>query len=201
MALGLAIFTIVYNLVESVISAWFGIEEESLVLFGFGSDSLIEVISGVGIAYMVIRLKKSEHSEPAEFEKAALKTTGFAFYLLVVFLLVSAIYSIIIEHQPQSGLPGIIVSGISIIVMIVTIYLKEKVAAQLNSDAIRADAACARVCIYMSVLVLIAGLLEELWQIKYVDAIGTLGLAYFSFKEGRECFEKVKTGNLSCQCH
>ena len=48
LAFGLSIFTIVYNLGEGVVSTVFGFEDESLTLFGFGVDSFIEVISGLG---------------------------------------------------------------------------------------------------------------------------------------------------------
>lgn len=35
-AFGLAVFTIVYNIVEGIVSTYFGYEDESLALFGFG---------------------------------------------------------------------------------------------------------------------------------------------------------------------
>ena len=47
-AFGLALFTIFYNIAEGIISTYIGFEDESLALFGFGSDSFIEVISGLG---------------------------------------------------------------------------------------------------------------------------------------------------------
>jgi hypothetical protein len=56
-ALWLAVFTISYNLAEGFISIFFGISNETLVLFGFGVDSFIEVMSGVGILAMVLRLR------------------------------------------------------------------------------------------------------------------------------------------------
>ena len=49
----LAIFTIVYNLFEGLISVWFGYSDKTLALFGFGVDSFIEVISGLGILQML----------------------------------------------------------------------------------------------------------------------------------------------------
>jgi len=60
LAFGLAIFTIVYNIVEGIISTYLGYEDESLALFGFGADSFIEVISGFGIAHMVLRIRKTQ---------------------------------------------------------------------------------------------------------------------------------------------
>ena len=59
MALALAIFTIIYNTVEGLVSTWFGYEDGTLSLFGFGADSFIEVISGIGIAHMVLRIQQN----------------------------------------------------------------------------------------------------------------------------------------------
>jgi hypothetical protein len=44
----------------------------------------------------------------------------------------------------------------------------------------------------MSVVLLAASGMYELTKLAYIDSIGTLGLAWFSVKEGRECFEKAK---------
>ncbi len=60
-AFGLALFTIVYNIEEGLISTYLGFEDESLALFGFGSDSFIEVISGFGIAHMILRIQNYPH--------------------------------------------------------------------------------------------------------------------------------------------
>jgi len=56
------------------------------------------------------------------------------------------------------------------------------------------------VCIYMSVILLISSAVYELTHIAYIDSVGTLGLAYFSFTEGRECFEKANS-NKHCSCN
>ncbi len=49
----LSLFTIFYNIVEGIVSIVMGYEDETLSLFGFGADSFIEVISGIGIAVMI----------------------------------------------------------------------------------------------------------------------------------------------------
>ena len=56
----LSIITIVYNIIEGIISVYFGIDDEALSLLGFGSDSFVEVISGIGIAHMVFRMRYAE---------------------------------------------------------------------------------------------------------------------------------------------
>ena len=53
-------------------------------MFGFGVDSFIEVMSGIGIAMMIIRIRQNPESSKSTFEIKALKITGTAFYLLSV---------------------------------------------------------------------------------------------------------------------
>lgn len=197
-AFGLAIFTIVYNIVEGLISTYVGLEDESLVLFGFGSDSFIEVVSGLGIAHMILRIRNHPSSKRDNFERSALKITGTSFYILVVGLIISGIYNIWTGHKPSTTFWGVIISIISIILMWILVAWKRKVGNRLNSPPILADANCTLVCVYMSIILLVSSGIYELLRIPYIDSIGTLGLSYFAFKEGKECFEKAKHDKHCC---
>ena len=198
-AFALAIFTIIYNLAEGIIATYLGFEDESLALFGFGVDSFIEVISGLGIAHMVLRIRQHPESNRDTFERTALRITGFAFYVLVLGLVTSSMYNIYIGHKPETTFWGVIISIISIAVMWLLVVGKTKTGKALQSEAILADAQCTKVCIYMSIILLISSGIYEVTNLAYIDSIGTLGLSYFAFKEGKECFEKAKS-NKHCAC-
>jgi divalent metal cation (Fe/Co/Zn/Cd) transporter len=200
LALYLGVFTILYNLAEGVIATWFGFEDETLALFGFGVDSFIEMISGVGIVYMVLRIRQQPQSNRSDFEKTALKITGVAFYLLVITLVFSSLLAIYFNRKPETTFWGVIISLISITVMLFLIYGKLKTGKALKSDAMLADANCTKVCIYMSCVLLLSSGVYELTGFAYADSIGTLGLAWFSYKEGKECFEKAAS-NHHCGCN
>src|SRR5664279_4442698 len=107
-AFGLALFTIAYNILEGLVSIWFGIKDETLTLFGFGADSFIEVMSGIGIARMILRIRVNTQSPKSEFEITALKITGTAFYLLSVGLLAGVIVNLINHEKPTTTLAGVI---------------------------------------------------------------------------------------------
>lgn len=196
----LSLFTIIYNIAEGVISTMVGYSDESLTLFGFGVDSFIETISGIGIAAMVYRIANNPESKKSEFEITALNITGWSFYVLSAGLLISAILSVIQSREPESTFWGVIISFVSIIAMLVLVYYKKKVGKQLDSKAIIADANCNIVCIYMSITLLASSFLFETFHIPYIDAAGAIGIVYFSIKEGKECFEKAEALNDSCSC-
>src|SRR5688572_1355260 len=83
-ALVLSLITVFYKLAEGLVSVWFGHQDETLALFGFGLDSFIEVLSGIGILHLVMRLQQAPDAKNRDrFEKTALKITGTAFYLLI----------------------------------------------------------------------------------------------------------------------
>ncbi len=194
----LSLFTIFYNIVEGLVSMILGYEDETLTLFGFGVDSFIEVMSGIGIAVMILRIQRNPNSSKDPFEIKALKITGTAFYLLSAGLLAGIVINVMNGHKPETTLWGIIISVISIAVMVWLMNAKKSVGVKLNSEPIISDSQCTRVCVYMSVVLLISALIYELTGFAYADAIGAAGLIYFSITEGREAFEKAK--GKSCGC-
>lgn len=197
-AFRLSLFTIFYNILEGLISMLLGLEDETLSLFGFGADSFIEVISGIGIAAMIIRIRTNPQSPKSKFEINALRITGTSFFLLSAGLLAGSVFNIINHNKPVTTIWGIIISLVSIAVMIWLMRAKKNVGRKLDSDAVIADANCTRVCVYMSLVLLISSLIYELTGFAYADAIGAAGLAYFSISEGKEAFEKAK--GKECEC-
>ena len=195
----LSLFTIGYNLVEGVVSMFLGYEDETLALFGFGVDSFIEVMSGIGIAIMILRIKQNPLSPKSEFETKALKITGTAFYILSAGLLVGIRLSLFTQHKPDTTFWGVVISLVSIAVMLWLMTAKKNTGKLLQSDPIVSDANCTKVCVYMSVVLLVSSLIYELTGFAYADVIGAAGLIYFSVSEGKEAFEKAK-GKSCCSC-
>jgi divalent metal cation (Fe/Co/Zn/Cd) transporter len=200
-AFWLAVFTVLYNLLEGLVSVAFGFQDESLALFGFGMDSFVEFLSGLGILVMVLRIWHNPDAPKSAFEQAALRVTGWAFYLLTAALGATAVYNIASGQKPETTFWGIAVSLVSLAVMWALIVAKLRVGRALNSSAIIADARCTQVCLYMSGVLLGSSLLYTLSGIGFLDSLGALGLAYFSFKEGREAFGKARGLECSCDEH
>ena len=201
-ALNLSLFTVFYNVIEGVVSMMMGFQDESLALFGFGVDSFIEVLSGLGIMVMVLRIRQNPNSSKNKFEITALKITGIAFFLLSAGLLAGIILNIIKSNKPETTIWGIIISLISIVVMLWLMRAKKTVGKELNSEPIISDSNCTKVCVYMSIVLLVSSFIYEITGFAYADAIGAAGLIYFSVSEGIEAFEKAKGKTCSCdQCH
>ncbi len=82
--------------------------------------------------------------------------------------------------------------------MWVLIHYKLQIGRRFNSRALLADAACSKSCLYLSIVLLVASVGYEVTGIDLADSLGAVGIAIFSFKEGREAFDKAK--GKSCDC-
>mgnify|MGYP000664889442 CR=1 FL=1 len=194
----LAQITIFYNLIEGMVSVFFGAADETLSLLGFGIDSFVEVLSGIGIWIMVRRMLQNPDANPGPFEKKALQITGTAFYILGVGLFVTAGVNLYQGHRPETTFWGIVIAVISIFTMWALIHFKTKVGRELNSEAILEDANCTKACLYLSFVLLLASVGFELTGIGGIDSVGAILIAVFAFREGRESFEKAH--GTACHC-
>jgi divalent metal cation (Fe/Co/Zn/Cd) transporter len=196
----LALITIFYNIGEGLVSVFFGLEDESFALFGFGLDSFVEVSSGIGIWHMIRRIRRNEGETADHFERTALKITGGGFYVLTVGLAVTAGVNLSQGHKPETTFWGIVISLVSIAAMWLLIHSKVKVGNALSSPAILADAACTRACLRLSVVLLIASVGYMFTGIGGFDSVGTLVIAWLCWREGKEAFEKARAGSFACAC-
>jgi len=186
----LAYLTVFYNLIEGLVSVYFGWKDESLSLFGFGIDSFIESLSASGIIVMLHRIRNNEESAHPRYERLALRITAISFWILGIGLLYGIVNNILHKEEPVTTIPGIVITLLSIVFMMFLYTAKIRVGKKLNSAPIIADARCGLVCVYLSVVVLAASLLYHFFHIPYIDAFGAAGVAYFSFKEGIEAYQK-----------
>lgn len=141
---------------------------------------------------MIMLIWENPDSPRGKFEITALKITGTTFFLLAIILVAGIVYNILNHKKPETTLWGVIISLISIAVMIWLMKSKKNIGRKLDSDPITADVNCTKVCVYMSLVLLVSSLIYELTGFAYAEAIGAADLAYFSISEGKEAFEKVK---------
>lgn len=191
-AMFFAILTIVFNIAEGLVSIWFGVSDDMLTLSGFGVDSFIETISAIGVAVMITRIRNNPAADRSRFEITALKITGWCFYILAVILAGGAVYNLVQGHKPESTTAGVIIALISIASMIGLIIAKKRLGIALSCQPLIADANCNLVCVYMSVVLLVASCAFALFHLGWIDTAGTAGIVFFSVREGWESLERAK---------
>lgn len=185
-ALKLSYFTVVYNIIECIVSLIAGFLAGSTALLGFGSDSLVESLSG---SIMIWRFRKHgvlSIKEEDEIEKRATFFVGLTFFIFAVYILYESIRKLLLTDKPESSLFGIMIAIVSIIVMPLLFYSKYKTGKSLGSKSLIADSKQTLACLFMSISLLIGLVLNYLFGFWYADPIVGLVIVAFLFKEGYE---------------
>lgn len=189
-ALKLEWFLIVYNAIEAFASIGFGLAAGSVALIGFGLDSVIEV-AAAGI--LIWRL--SIHSSPEEEERGerkALFFVGVTFFLLAAYVGYESISKLLKHEAPHESMAGIVIAILSIIIMPSLGFAKKKIARQINSKALEADAMETIICAILSVILLIGLALNYFFGLWWADPVAGLVMVLFIAKEGWEAIEESR---------
>lgn len=174
-------FTIVWNLLEGTISVAAGVLAGSIALVGFGFDSFIESASGGALLWR-LHLDQPERREQAE--KFALKLVGASFLLLAAYVTADAAKSLINREPPQASYLGIGIAALSLVVMPLLARAKRRVAKQIHSHAMEADARQTDICTYLSAILLGGLLLNALFGWWWADPIAALVMIPIVVREG-----------------
>jgi divalent metal cation (Fe/Co/Zn/Cd) transporter len=148
-------FTIAYNSLEGVISIAAGVVADSVSLVGFGLDSVIEVSSGAALLWRLSHERNAADRERAE--RTALRLVGICFIALAFYVLYEAGSALLLRDAPEASPVGIAIAALSVVVMPFLARAKRRVAAKLESAAMRADSRQTDFCAYLSAI-LLAGL-------------------------------------------
>jgi len=90
-------------------------------------------------------------------ERRTLRIIGLSFLALALYVLVDALRTLYLREAPEPTLFGIAIAAASLVVMPILARAKRRVALDLGSRALSADAMQTRLCAYLSAIVL-AGL-------------------------------------------
>ncbi|MHA2431432.1 MAG: cation diffusion facilitator family transporter, partial [Promethearchaeota archaeon] len=158
----------------------------STALLGFGSDSLVESLSGI---IMIWRFRKHgiiSIDEEDQIEKKATLIVGITFLIFGVYILYESIRKLVVAEEPHPSFIGIIIAIASIIVMPILFYEKYKTGKSIGSKSLVADSKQTLACLFMSVSLLIGLGLNYFFGFWHADPIVGLIIVVFLFREGYE---------------
>lgn len=178
-----------WMMIEAAVAIGAGIVAHSLTLIAFGIDSIIELLSAVVLLWrLAVEIKHGKEFSEAT-ERFASKIGGALLLLLTVYVVASAGWGLWSRTGQVFSTAGLIVAALAIPVMYLLAKAKLRIADQIGSRALRADAIESVTCGYLS-LVVVVGLLAELalnaW---WIDSVSALALVPFLVKEAREAWE------------
>lgn len=176
--------TIAYNVLEAVVSLAAGIVAGSVALIGFGIDSVIEVTAS-GAAQWRLRADV-DHARRERVERTTLRVIGWSFLALAAYVAVDSVTSVWYRERPDRSTAGTVILALSVIVMPVLARAKRRVARQLGSAALEADAMQTSLCAYLSVIALAGVALNALMGWWWCDPAAALAMVPIIAKEGVE---------------
>ena len=190
LALLLTYITIGWMTIEGTASLLLGWASKSLLLEAFGIDSVIELFSA---AVLLWRLRvetnsaaTSEHINHAE--RRAARLVGYSLYALVAYVVLNSGYGLFIAKRitdTHESAWGILVGVVAKIGMPILAGYKLKVAARLNSRALRADAIESITCGYLSIVLMIGLAATRLLDWWWLDSVAALALIPFVIREAQ----------------
>lgn len=173
--------TIVWNTFEAVVALAAGAAASSGALVSFGLDSTIEVSAAV-VALWYLR------GECEEREERAGRVIGLTFWALAAWVTFDAVTDLIAGDRPDVSAVGLVLTGVSVVVMPALAVTKRRTADELGSSALAAESNETMVCAYLSVAVL-AGLgANALFGWWWADPVAALVVAVIAANEGREAW-------------
>lgn len=189
--------SIAWMVAEAAVSLGAGIAAGSLLLVAFGVDSVIELASAL-LLFRRLRQQTSGTLDEAALEAIERKTAQLAGYLLCglsVYVVVQAAYGLTHRHHAETAWAGIAVAVVAAFGMPVLARAKLRVADQIGSRALRADAMETFTCGYLS-WALLAGLAANaLLHWWWIDGVAALAIVPLLAKEGREAI----SGKCACK--
>ena len=199
LALLLTYITIGWMTIEGAASLLLGWASKSLLLEAFGIDSVIELFSASVLLWR-LRIEVSGRADEARVEAVehrASRLVGYTLYFLVAYVVFNSAYGLFIAHRAtdtHESAWGILIGLVAKIGMPILAGYKLKVAARLNSRALRADAIEAITCGYLSVVLIIGLAATRILGWWWLDSVAALALIPFLIKEGREAIR----GECAC---
>jgi divalent metal cation (Fe/Co/Zn/Cd) transporter len=180
--------TAIWMVIEAAVAIAAGIMAGSISLLAFGIDSVIELVSaGVLMWRLTVELRYGQaFSESAE--RRATRIGGGLLFALAAYVILSAAWSFWTRSGQEFSALGLGVTVAAIPIMYVLSKRKVRIAEQLGSRAMRADAVESITCGYLSLIVVIGLLAQLLTGFWWVDAATSLGIVWFLVKEGREAW-------------
>jgi divalent metal cation (Fe/Co/Zn/Cd) transporter len=190
LALLLTYITLGWMTIEGAASLLLGWASKSLLLEAFGIDSVIELFSA-GVLMWRLRVEASgraDESRVEAVERRASKWVGYTLYFLVLYVVFSSVYGLFVAHRvtdTHESAWGILIGLVAKIGMPILAGYKLKVAARLNSRALRADAIEAIMCGYLSIVLIVGLAATRILGWWWLDSVAALALIPFLIKEGR----------------
>lgn len=174
--------SLLYNAIEAIVALGAGLVAGSVALVGFGADSMIEVTASLAARW---RLRADvDSTRRARVERITVRAVGWCFLLLAGYVAYDSVTSLVGRERPSASGVGIALTALSVVVMPVLARAKRRVAQELASRALVAEARQTSLCAWLSAIVLGGLALNALLGWWWADPVAALCMVPIIAREG-----------------
>ncbi len=193
------VLVLAWMLIEAAVAIGAGITAHSIALSAFGADSIIELFSAGVVLRQLLKRTEDGHDEIlSDGERQASRLVGWALYAVIAFIVLSSAASLLVGLRPEASPVGVGLTIASIFVMTALWRWRLSLADRLRSPALKGDAACSAVCLYMAGTTLAGLALNQIFGWWWADPLAALALVWWIRGEANEALEAARTGQACC---
>jgi divalent metal cation (Fe/Co/Zn/Cd) transporter len=188
--------TIGWNVAEGVIAVAAGALAGSVSLVGFGLDSGIEVSAGVILAW---RLAKEGRVDcMADFDRRATRLIALSFAALACYVGVESVRDLLGGSAPDVSPVGIVLAGLSLVVMPFLARAKRRLAPVLGSQAAASEADQTSLCAVLSAVLLVGLILNAAFGWWWADPAAGLVIGALAGVEAARTWRAEALADTCC---
>jgi divalent metal cation (Fe/Co/Zn/Cd) transporter len=193
--------TVIWMLVEAALSVGAGLLAHSLLLVAFGLDSAIELITGAILLWRLsVQARGASLARVETAERRSAWVVAVALVVLCLYIVASVGIGLYTRARPDTSILGLGVAAVAVIGMPLLARRKRQLATQLDSAALRGDAACSMTCAAMAATLFVGLALNAFLGWWWAESVAALAFLVWLIPEAREALEGARAGRGACAC-
>jgi divalent metal cation (Fe/Co/Zn/Cd) transporter len=174
----LALLTSGFHLLQFVASAALWIRAGSPVIAAFGLDAIVSCVAALLLS---IRIRRSYESLGTEWKS---RVVAYGYIIGAVLALMLGISSFLLDHRAERSLLGILLAAVSMLVIPIAGSYMKVLAVELRNQTLKDAAVFTFGNSYLSMVLLIALLLNAGMDFAWGDALGAIVMVPFLAQKG-----------------
>lgn len=189
--LRLQVLTVVWMTAEAVIALSAAWAARSPALLAFGGDSTVELLSAI-----VVLWRFRSKADGAQAERMATRIAAALLFVVAGSVVTASALALMGYREPEPSPVGILLLTLAGVGMPWLARQKRKLATQVGSASLRADAAESALCGYISWIALAGLLANAVVRRSWADSVAALVLVPLILGEG---WRAVRASQIGCQ--
>lgn len=188
--------TLAWNLVELVVAMAAGLAASSAALIGFALDSGVESAASIILLW---RLRAETRPGCTQTDdRRASRAIAVSLGVLGVLVATESTRQLATGDAPEISVVGIVLTGLSVVVMPWLAIAKRRLAPVLGSRAVEAESSQTMVCAYLSAALLVGLSAHALLGWWWADPLAGVGIAAFAGWEARKAWTAESLADTCC---